>query len=56
MILPIYIRLPLMPFRILGILLFVMPFVALLLSGFDDEGCKIMEWIMNYGNKVDWEE
>lgn len=45
-----------MPVRILGILLFVTPFIVMLLSGFDDEGCTVMEWIMYYGNKGDWRE
>lgn len=56
MIFPLYNRILLIPFRILGLLLFIIPFIAMLLSGYEDEGCTAISWIIGYGNKADWRE
>ncbi len=51
---PLYIRIPLVPIRILGIIIFIVPMIIMILSGFDDEGIEALTFIMNYGNKENW--
>lgn len=56
MILPLYIRIPLAPIRLLMVLILATPLILMILSGFADEGEIMMDFVMHYGNKLDWND
>ncbi len=56
MILPLYIRIPLAPARLLIVLILASPLILMMLSGFTDAGETMMNFVMHYGNKSNWRD